>query len=601
MVDEQKFRKMVTNQFMENVEYMREKYSFLTVFRTSDSTLALGSTYRCCSCAHDHEYLEYILDTGEVNEKLFDKIVKSLAIGKCHHADAVSKDQLVSTSITGLHIAAAVGTERAVKENLERCCRYMTYFGIFNLHPFDTAMVKKQTNVCNLFVNYWLSHHAGYLYTPDMAMVNGKSLLCQQVSRLEFCVRQANNELLKTITTNLSENPGFGENGIRNIHGILTTATPNTDLAHALQLTMKYQLVPLQHTLVQYMQLLSKYDILTEEIRSDCLLSVLMYNNHKLLEQIVICLDLNDSNDYIFISQCCMVLQNRENCTKLLQQHRIIRPVSMTKEEHINIIFTLFGIFYNDFKNELKSLLESVPGVHKRFIKVSLLKLVPSFKRYMYAYDIYIAHIVQSIIEQGDTDTLIRDSKIIVPQLQKMLNKYSKYNLRHREAVEILINENVDIDTEKAIEHDRKFSLDLELGIGRFYQCIADAREHGVYGHNAEDLVLNYLCPFLLECGYDVPRRCLLDILDKASDKKSKSADHAYFKNYPDTPNSAEIAYIKNYLDTPRSLLAYCRNSLRKHFRGRYIYKFVEVSGCPQKIKDIILLKYLLRSIREIK
>ena len=206
---------------------------------------------------------------------------------------------------------------------------------------------------------------------------------------------------------------------------------------------------------------------------------------------------------------------------------------------------------------------------------------------------------IQSIIEQGNIETLILDAKIIVPQLQEMLNKYSKYNLRHREAVEILINENVDIDTEKVIERDRKFSLDLR--IGRFYQCIADAREHGVYGHNGEDLVLNYLCPFLLACGYDVPRRCLLDILMKKSDKKSKSADHAYIKNYPDTSHSTEIAFIKNYLDTPRSLLAYCRNSLRKHFRGRYIYKYVEVSGCPQKIKDIILLKYLLRSIREIK
>ena len=67
-----------------------------------------------------------------------------------------------------------------------------------------------------------------------------------------------------------------------------------------------------------------------------------------------------------------------------------------------------------------------------------------------------------------------------------------------------------------------------------------------MYGHDGEDLVLNYLCPFLLECGYDVPRRCLFDILDKASDKKSKSADHAYIKIFPDTPNSTEIAYIKN-------------------------------------------------------
>ena len=109
-----------------------------------------------------------------------------------------------------------------------------------------------------------------------------------------------------------------------------------------------------------------------------------------LLEQMLICLDLNDSNDYtfcIFISKCCMVLQKRENCSKLLQQYRIIRPVSMTREKHINTIFTLFGIFYNDFKSEL----------------------------------------------------------------QEMLNKYSKYNLRHREAVEILINENVHIDTEKPL------------------------------------------------------------------------------------------------------------------------------------------------------
>ena len=142
-----------------------------------------------------------------------------------------------------------------------------------------------------------------------------------------------------------------------------------------------------------------------------------MFNNHKLLEQMLICFDLNDSNDYIFISQCCMVLQNRENCTKLLQQYRIIRPVSMTREKHINTIFTLFGIFYNDFKNELNSLLESAPGIHEGFIKVSLLKQIPSFKRY--DHDICISHIVQSIIEQGDTETLIRGATIIVPQLQK--------------------------------------------------------------------------------------------------------------------------------------------------------------------------------------
>ena len=581
MVDEQKFRKMVTNQFIENVEYYREKYSFLTVFSKPASTLALGPTYCCCSCAHDHEYLEYILDTGEVNEKLYDNIVKSLAIGKCLHADAVSKDQLVSTSITGLHIAAAVGTERAVKENLERCCRYMSDCGIFNLHPFDTAMVKKQTNICNLFVNYWLSHGAGYLFSPHMATVNDKSLHIQEVSRLEFCVRQANNQLLQTITTKLSKTSGFGEKGIRNIHCILTPSTPNRGLAHSLQLTMKYQLVPLQHTLVQYMKLLSKYDILTKEIRNDCLLSALMYNNHKLLEQMLKFLDLNGSNENTFISKCCTVLQNRKQCTNLLHHRRVIRPVSMSKEEHIKTIFTLFCIFYNDFKNELKSLLESAPGIQHGFIKASLLNQIPSFR--LYDHDIFVAQIVLSIIELGKTETLIHDAKFVVPQLREMLLNYSTYNLRFRHAVELLIHENVEIDTEKVIVmNDSKYRPGL--GRGRLFHYITDVEQHGVYGHNGEDLVLNYLCPFLLECGYDVPRRCLFNILMKKSDKESKLA---------------EQAYINNYLDTPRSLLVCCRNSLRKHFRGRYIHRFVQVSGCPQKIKDIILLKSLLRCIRE--
>ena len=81
MVDEHKFRSMVTNQLIENVNYLQEKYSFLTVFHKFASILASGSTYCCCRCAHDHEYLEYILETGEVDEKLFNEIVKSLKAG----------------------------------------------------------------------------------------------------------------------------------------------------------------------------------------------------------------------------------------------------------------------------------------------------------------------------------------------------------------------------------------------------------------------------------------------------------------------------------------------------------------------------------------
>ena len=192
-----KFRNLVTNQFMENIVYSREKYSFLTVFYRS------GSTYRCCSCAQNHEYLEYISDTGEIDENVYENIVKSLANGKCPHADTVPKYQLVPTSVTALHIAAAVGTYRAVKENRYICFSYahMRVGQIFNLYPFDTAMLKNQTNICNLLADYWLSHGHGPISVPYASTVNDHSSLhVQEVSRLEICVRQRNNHLLQAIT-----------------------------------------------------------------------------------------------------------------------------------------------------------------------------------------------------------------------------------------------------------------------------------------------------------------------------------------------------------------------------------------------------------------
>ena len=405
-MDELKFRNLVTNQFMENIDYSREKYSFLTVFYTS------SSTYCCCSCAHNHEYLEYISDTGQVDENMYENIVKSLAKGRCPHADTVPDYQLRPTSITAMHIAAAVGMARAVIENRYICFSYahMRVGRIFNLYPFDTAMLKKQTNICNLLADYWLSHGHGPISVPYVSTVKDISLHVKEVSRLEFCVRQRNNQLLQAITTSFSKIPGFGDTCFRNISLILV---PRTGLAYALQLTIKHQLVELQQTLLQYMQLLKNYNLLSVELRNDCLLSVLMYNEHKLLDQMLTFLD---SNDDIFISKCCMVLQKRGECTNLLHYHRDIRPVSMSNEEHIHTLFTLFCMFYHDFKDELYRLLETAPGIQDGFIKVSLLKQIPSFRRYY--NDMCTVQVVQTFIEIGTSETLISNTEIIVPQLR---------------------------------------------------------------------------------------------------------------------------------------------------------------------------------------
>ena len=556
-MDELKFRNLVKNQFMENVDYAQEVYSFLTVF------YGTSSTYCCCSCAHYHEYLEYISDTGKVDENMYENIVKSLANGRCPHAETVPEYQLVPTSITALHIAAAVGTERAVKENIDKCLpssRHILDCGIFELYPFDTAVLKKQINICNLVVDYWHSHESTYNSYLSISTVNSRTLHFKEGTRLELCVRQRNNQLLQAMATD----PGFGDDDMRNIERILSpncTWTPG--LVPALLFTLKNNLVTLQHSIVHYMQLLDKNTLLSIERKNDCLLSVLMYNNENLLKQMLDVLDLNDRNGNTFISKCCMVLQKRGECKNLLHHHGVIRHVSMSSEEYVNTIFTLFCMFYNDFKDELYSLLETAAGIQQGFVRVALLKQIPSFRQYMYGHGNCIVKLARTIIEIGNSESLISDAEIIVPQLQVMLRDYSNYGMSNRVAIELLVAENVEFENEIEYEHE------VHLHEFESYDFITDVREHGMYGHDGENLALNYVYPFLLECGYKIPRRKLHDVLYEKSNTESESI---------------EVAYIINYLETPRSLQTCCRDTLRNHFRGRYIHRFVEVSGCPQKI-----------------
>ena len=142
-----------------------------------------------------------------------------------------------------------------------------------------------------------------------------------------------------------------------------------------------------------------------------------------------------------------------------------------------------------------------------------------------------------------------------------MLSYYSTYGMCLREAIELLVNENVKINIDDEIEYIVDCERKVFKNVHRrgSYHYITDVREHGLYGHNGDDLELNYLRPFLFECGYQIPRCILLEILHKKFKKDSKSA---------------ELAYINTYLDTPRSLQTCCRNTLRKHFRGRYSQSF---------------------------
>ena len=56
----ERFRRLLSNQYMADFEYYNCTFSFMTVFYKS------AYSNCCCSCAYDHEYMDYLHDDGSI-------------------------------------------------------------------------------------------------------------------------------------------------------------------------------------------------------------------------------------------------------------------------------------------------------------------------------------------------------------------------------------------------------------------------------------------------------------------------------------------------------------------------------------------------------
>ena len=111
------FRRLVTNKFLTNLNYSEYVFSFQTVFYQT------YYSYRCCECAFEHEYLDYISLTG-ITESVYSKILQSVKNDRCPHVAGVDEKFIRETSITVAHVACKVGTKRAVKRYIQsKKCR----------------------------------------------------------------------------------------------------------------------------------------------------------------------------------------------------------------------------------------------------------------------------------------------------------------------------------------------------------------------------------------------------------------------------------------------------------------------------------------------
>ena len=162
--------------------------------------------------------------------------------------------------------------------------------------------------------------------------------------------------------------------------------------------------------------------------------------------------------------------------------------------------------------------------------------------------------------------------------------------LKFAKTLELYIFENLDTELNKAAvtvginadaemyelrPDERMKGLDYHLDAT--FQM--DGQRHSLFGHDdADSFVLKFLGPLLLEAGF---------ILSSTVPEMLENRNL-----HPE-----ENAYIKRCMTIPRSLKTKCRDSLRKHYKGRQIHTFVKISNIPQAIKDFILLRPLLKTV----
>lgn len=185
------FPSFVTNKYLPDFDYFTSSVSFQTVFYLSPYSS------HCCPCAFEHEYLDYIAESGEIDEDVYEKIVNCITDGKCPHVDAALYNYVTETKIYGNHIAAAVGTEEVVLGYRDK--HKIGPVGLFGINPTHMAVLKNQSDMLRQLLHIYPQspYRQVYLYSYRKSE-NSCNIQAEHVSLIELCTRKENAEFLRT-------------------------------------------------------------------------------------------------------------------------------------------------------------------------------------------------------------------------------------------------------------------------------------------------------------------------------------------------------------------------------------------------------------------
>ena len=550
------FQRLVTDQYVFKLSDISKLFSFQTVFYHTPHS------YCCCSCAFDHEYLTYISDSGKINDEIHERIVYSIENGKCPHAEQVPEEYLVQTGIYGIHIALAVGNVQAANGPIEA---YSQLEGlIFNLSPYDIAVFKRKTSIVCLIVHR-LNRWNQSIACMKQSGVDRNQMTIEKVSRFEAYVDIGDADILKNILIN---------------------PVDALCLVNALKFILKYS-VP--ECLACVLKFIGRLPATYQSIKNyiiPCAEAAIIYNKHILLERIldITCrsnptlrpfpeLD-NISGQKIVaemrtrLNSACIVF-DRPECRDVLSKYGIFQIINVSSANEL-ITRRLFCHLYY-LKEEFATVLRHNSHTELNSIQKNLNTcLVSRFTSLT---------LFRAVLSTGANVNFLDGFKRT--PLLTILMDYYRDHIDVMDKLKLLINENPDHETHKfavmrGLLRDSASLQKYDKTIVKHGNYIVDAKQHGRYGYDDDDnFCLNFMGPFLMECGFPVSGQSLLDSLNR------------------DLHPSVR-AYILKYIESPMPLKVICRDTLRRHFKGRLIHGFAEQSHLPRDIKSFILLKSLL-------
>ena len=561
------FRKLITNQFVPDFDYINTEWSFKTVHHVSKYS------YCICPCAFEHEYLDYIGDDGSINDDVVEKLTQSIIDGQCPHASKANRDHIDTTGIYGIHIALALGTDKAVSNSY-----YLMpnrYTKLYKLDPFAIAVMKNRRSVPPMPVVMYVLMNSNRVLedrvqfyeriSDDEAAYIGK-----EVSVLDLCIRRGNIPVLDLL---------------------VKYKCCNNDLGPALNLAFRYQLFDIIKNNLRRL----KFDSKEREVE-ECLTLSIVYDQPYILDfslQNMSGACSLPSTQRMKLNDTCTVL-NRDACREVLERYGISIRETAPPARLMETLWQLLDNYCEDFKDEVETSFNKIPGLSDELTKQRQNKWSFLLKNILGFPEKRNVQVLQTALDLHANPNVRHYSETpLVYLLWCLSTGRAEPSLLTRQKVELFLYQNLDVKAHtgairsslRADAYVKKASTNTCAGSSQ-RSFIFDSKKHGVYGHdNDNDFAFNFYTPLLIACGFPIPA----DIETELNQEATNDSVPREVKEYT-------LMRIK----TPKCLIESSRDVLRKHFQGRQIHTFVQLMNIPKQIKDLILLRPLLKCLSKI-